>query len=142
MNLNSNQISFFKEKGYLLLNQFIKEEIINDLVKENEFICKNVNKGSWPFLNVYNDYIHFSGIINLFLGFNYPKYKNKIIGAVQLVGSLFLILAPIFFMIAFFNEPILPNLQRPFTRKAIYLIFSATLLFLISWYFPVKNKKI
>lgn len=74
MNLNSNQISFFRDKGYLVLNQFIKEETINELVKENELICKNVNKGSWPFLNVYNDYIHFSGIINLF-GINYPLHQ-------------------------------------------------------------------
>lgn len=75
MSLDADQINFFKEKGYLLLRKHIKKEIVDDLIKENEIICKIVQYGDWPFLNVYNDYVHFSGIINLF-GINYPFHKN------------------------------------------------------------------
>jgi hypothetical protein len=51
---------------------------------------------------------------------------------VQMLGSLFLFISPLLLLLAFFTEPLLDRLQRPYTRPAIVMLAVGTLLHLIS----------
>ena len=77
-------------------------------------------------------YILLSGLINLGIG-SYFKYR---VGTprrtVQLLGSLFITIASILFVFAFFYEPRLAGLENPLAGKGMYLIAAGVLLHFFS----------
>ena len=79
-------------------------------------------------------YLLLSSLVNFMLGVHYWIHPKKSFRVVQRVGSTLIGLSPVFFVLAFFNEPFLDGLQRPFSRPAIYAIALGSLLHLVAWY--------
>ncbi len=79
-------------------------------------------------------YILLASLVNFVLGIHYWVYPKKSLRALQTVGSTLVALSPILFVLGFFNEPWLDELQRPFSTPAIYAIAAGCLLHLIAYY--------
>ena len=77
-------------------------------------------------------YILLSGLLHLGIG-SYFSYRPDRAGRIlQLLGSLLITAAPIFFIIGFFQEPYLTGLYVPLSKQGIILIAIGTLLHLLS----------
>ena len=68
LNIKKN---IFKNKGYFLIKKFLSREKINHFLDEAKHVVNKGETAEWPFLSVYNDYVHFKNKINIF-GINYP----------------------------------------------------------------------
>lgn len=79
-------------------------------------------------------YLLLSSLVNFALGIHYWIHPKQTLRWVQTVGSTLIGLSPFLFLLAFFNEPFLDELQRPFSRPAIYAIAIGSLMHLIAWY--------
>ncbi|MEM8485380.1 MAG: hypothetical protein AAF564_07505 [Bacteroidota bacterium] len=79
-------------------------------------------------------YILLSALVNIALGVHYWIYPKKSLRALQRVGSTLVALAPILFMLGFFNEPWLDELQRPFSGPGVYAIALGCLLHVLAFY--------
>ena len=79
-------------------------------------------------------YLLLSSLVNFCLGIHYWIHPKRSLRSFQIVGSTLIGLSPILFVLAFFNEPFLDGLQRPFSQPAIYAITLGSLLHLIAWY--------
>jgi hypothetical protein len=77
-------------------------------------------------------YILMAGLLNIGIGTYFSYRPTRWRKALQLAGSLLLLLAPFLLIAAFFSEPQLPNLQRHFTLPAIEALFAGALLHLLS----------
>jgi len=64
-------INLLKKKGYLLIKNFLKKNTLEEFLKDSKKVTDKGEKADWPFLSVYNDYLHFNNKINIF-GINYP----------------------------------------------------------------------
>ncbi len=72
-------------------------------------------------------YLLFAALLNLLLGV-YLRPAHAALGrALQLAGSAALLATPAMFTAAFFAEPWLPELLRPWARPAIYLSLAGAL---------------
>ena len=77
-------------------------------------------------------YILLAGLLHLGIG-NYFHYQtDSLRRTLQLLGSLFITIASVLFLVAFFYEPNLADLYAPVTKKGIYLIVGGVVLHLLS----------
>ena len=77
-------------------------------------------------------YILLSGLLHLGIG-SYFSYRSEHVRRIlQLLGSILITVAPIFFIIGFFQEPQLTGLYVPLSKPGIILIAIGTLLHLLS----------
>jgi len=77
-------------------------------------------------------FILLSGLLNLGIGVYFSYRSETWRRILQLIGSLFIIVAPCLFLIAFFYEPNLTDLHTPLSHWGTYLIATGVLLHLIS----------
>lgn len=73
-------------------------------------------------------YLLFSALLNLLLGAYVQLAVDRLRRALQLAGSIALMATPVLFTLAFFREPTLTGLMRPWARPAIYLSLAAVLM--------------
>ena len=83
-------------------------------------------------------YLLLTSLINLVLGTYLSKPQQKHTVLLQYLASFLLLLAPLLLLAGFFQEPHLTNLDRPYTRIGLYMLFIAATLFS---YLGFKNKK-
>lgn len=83
-------------------------------------------------------YLLLSSLVNLVLGIHYWIYPRRTLRALQNVGSTLVALAPILFLLGFFNEPWLDGVQRPFTRPGVYAIAIGSLLHVVAFYWNFR----
>jgi hypothetical protein len=76
-------------------------------------------------------YILLSALVHLGIG-SYFKYRYGVRRILQLLGSLFITIAPILFIVGFFREPHLSGLYAPLSKTGIIMIAIGTALHLIS----------
>ena len=86
-------------------------------------------------------YILLVGIAHFFLGLNYQPATVLWRQALQGIGSLLLLAAPFYLGIAFFTEPWLEELARPYTRPALYAMFGGGLAYFAAWMIPAVRQK-
>lgn len=67
-------------------------------------------------------YLLLASIINVVMGLFWDPHKLKYI-KLQYVGSVLIILSPIFLQFGFMYEPYFENFYRPFTRIGLYALF-------------------
>ncbi len=72
-------------------------------------------------------YLLFSGLLNCLAGLNRATPTEPWRRAAGLLGSLLLLATPPLFVLAFFYEPWLTGLARPYARIGIYLSLAAVL---------------
>lgn len=70
-------------------------------------------------------YILFAALLNLLLGAYLQLVPDRMIRTVQQVASVAVLALPAMFLAAFFTEPQLQELVRPWARPAIYLSLGA-----------------
>ncbi len=75
-------------------------------------------------------YILLASLINLVIGIYSPS-KDESYTWFKYLYSLSIIALPCMFLAGFFIQPNLADFHRPFTRRGIYIIFLATILYLI-----------
>ncbi len=77
-------------------------------------------------------FILLAGLLNLGIGtYLRPRaLRERLI--VQLLGSVFIVLATLLFVVGFFYEPKLAGLHTPLSHWGMYLIFAGTFLHLLS----------
>jgi hypothetical protein len=85
-------------------------------------------------------FILLSGLLHIGIGSYFYARLHPWLRAVQILGSLFITLASVLFIIAFFYEPKLTNLQAPLSARGMYLIAVGTLLHLFSGVKEVRHK--
>jgi len=73
-------------------------------------------------------YILLASIINLVLGVYMSEPGGRIRKAVQHVVSVIVLVAPFLLLAGFFTEPNLADLQRPYSRPALFGLFGAAVL--------------
>ncbi len=72
-------------------------------------------------------YLLFAALLNLLLGAYLRLADHRLVRMVQQAASVVLLTLPVFFTVAFFREPALAGLERPWARPAIYLSVAAVL---------------
>jgi hypothetical protein len=77
-------------------------------------------------------FILLSGLLHLGLGTYWRNRLTPPRRVVQLIGSVLITVASVFFLLAFIYEPLLEGLYGPYARVAIYAIAAGTLLHLLS----------
>ena len=73
-------------------------------------------------------YLLWSALLNLALGLYLRPSTAKLRRTMQSIGSVMILCGPFLLAIAFFYEPSLTGLSRPFSRPAIYAAFGGLLL--------------
>ena len=84
-------------------------------------------------------YILLSALVNFALGVHYWVYPRKTTRALQMVGSTLIALSPFIFVLGFFNEPWLDELQRTFSRPGVFIIAFGCLFHLIAYYWHKRT---
>lgn len=79
-------------------------------------------------------YLLLASLVNFALGIHYWVHPQKTFRTIQTIGSTLIGLAPVLFLLAFFNEPFFLELERPFSRPGIYAITLGLFLHMIAWY--------
>lgn len=77
-------------------------------------------------------YLLLAALLNLSLGFYLRLESVPWRRGLQVVGSVMILTTPVLFATAFFREPWLADLMRPWARPAIYLSLAGGLLHLAS----------
>jgi len=77
-------------------------------------------------------YILLSGLLHLGIGSYFHYSIEKVRRILQVLGSLLITVAPILFIIGFFQEPHLTGLYAPLSKNGIIMIAVGTLLHLLS----------
>jgi hypothetical protein len=77
-------------------------------------------------------YILLAGLLNLGLGIYYTYRMCGWRRSLQFAGSILIILSPLAFIVAFFYEPRLADLDAPLTGWGMYGIVAGTLFHLFS----------
>ncbi len=77
-------------------------------------------------------YILLAGLVNLGIGAYFTYHIERWRLALQLVGSLLIVVATIMLVLAFIHEPPQANFEGPFSGRAMYAILYGTLLHVIS----------
>ncbi len=84
-------------------------------------------------------YILLSGGTSLMLGL-YLKPRAKSVGRVlQTIGSMLLLTTPVLFTLAFFYEPWLSDLVRPYARPAMYSFLAGVLMHAVAHLAPSEQ---
>ena len=77
-------------------------------------------------------YLLLAGLINVGVGVYFTYHKASWRKALQIAGSVLILLAPLLMTVAFFYEPTLKGLKRTFTLPAIVALFAGVFLHLFS----------
>lgn len=77
-------------------------------------------------------YLLAAALVNLAIGSYYQPRTGRWQRAIQILGSLFLIIPPGLLLLAFFTEPLLTRLQRPYSRPGVIVLAIGALLHLLS----------
>lgn len=77
-------------------------------------------------------YLLFAALLNLLLGAYLRLADHRGVRMVQQAASVVLLTLPVFFTVAFFLEPALAGLERPWARPAIYLSVAAVLVHVLA----------
>ena len=77
-------------------------------------------------------FILFAGLINLGIGTYFTHNTQPWRKTLQRLGSVLIVIAPGLFIVAFFYEPKLANLETPLSHWGMYLIALGTLFHLFS----------
>ena len=77
-------------------------------------------------------YLLLAGLVNLGLGAYFGYRARGWRRHLQLLGSAFVVVAPVLMVAAFFAEPGAPGLQRHFTLPAVVILSIGTLLHALS----------
>lgn len=77
-------------------------------------------------------FILLAGLLNLGIGGYFTYRVTRAARIMQLLGSILITLATILFIVAFFHEPKLSELENPLTGRGMYSILFGTLLHLLS----------
>jgi hypothetical protein len=77
-------------------------------------------------------YLLLAGLINLGVGAYFTSRVARWRRALQIAGSVLILLAPLLMAAAFFYEPTLKGLKRTFTQPAIIALFAGIFLHLFS----------
>ena len=77
-------------------------------------------------------FILLSALLHLGIGSYFTYRLERTRRILQLLGSLLITIAPVLFVIGFFQEPKMLGLYTPLSHKAMYLIAIGTLLHLLS----------
>jgi hypothetical protein len=77
-------------------------------------------------------YLLWSGLLNTILGLYFQPCEVRWCRTLQQLGSIAILLSPPLLLSAFFIEPWLSELARPYARPAIYIAFGGTLAHLIA----------
>ena len=85
-------------------------------------------------------YLLLAAVLNLALGIYATPRLRVVSRMLQTIGSIAIIAAPFLFLAAFFTEPWMANLARPWTRPAIYAVFSGGLAHLLASYEVVHSR--
>lgn len=72
-------------------------------------------------------YLLFAALLNLLLGAYLRLADHRGVRMLQQSASVVLLTLPVLFTVAFFREPALAGLERPWARPAIYLSVAAVL---------------
>ena len=72
-------------------------------------------------------YLLFAALLNLLLGAYLRLADHRAVRVVQQAASVVLLTLPVLFTVAFFREPALAGLERPWARPAIYMSVAAVL---------------
>ena len=77
-------------------------------------------------------YLLLAGLVNLGVGAYFTSHRAAWRKALQISGSVLILLAPLLMTAAFFYEPTLGGLQRPLTLPAVVALSAGVLLHLFS----------
>jgi hypothetical protein len=77
-------------------------------------------------------YLLLAGLVNLGLGAYFSHRERGWRRGLQLLGSAFVVAAPVLMAAAFFAEPTEPGLKRHFTLPAVVILSVGTLLHALS----------
>jgi hypothetical protein len=77
-------------------------------------------------------YILLSGLLHVGIGAYFTYRIGRVRITLQLLGSLLIAIASVLFVVAFIYEPPSVSFYTPYSRRAIYLTLTGTLLHLIS----------
>ena len=77
-------------------------------------------------------FILMAGLLNLGLGVYFTYRTETWRRVLQSIGSLFIVAAPLLYLIAFFYEPTSNNLHTPLSHWGTYIIATGVLLHVIS----------
>jgi hypothetical protein len=66
-------------------------------------------------------YLLFASLLNVFLGGYFRSAAQRNGRILQWMASAAILVLPVLFLLAFFREPSVPDLVRPWARPAIYL---------------------
>ena len=77
-------------------------------------------------------FILLSALLHLGIGTYFTYRVERMRRILQLLGSLLITIAPLLFIVGFFQEPKLLGLYTPLSHKGMYLIALGTLLHLLS----------
>ncbi|HKO99377.1 MAG TPA: hypothetical protein VJU86_20425 [Pyrinomonadaceae bacterium] len=77
-------------------------------------------------------FILLAALLNLGLGRYLRTDETQLRRGLQILGSVLIVGATILFIVAFFNEPKLMNLETPLSHRGMYAIAAGTLLHLLS----------
>ena len=69
--LEQSHIINLKQRGYVLIKNFLKKDVLKNFFHNSQKVIDKGERVDWPFLSVYNDYLHFNNKVNIF-GINYP----------------------------------------------------------------------
>jgi Na+-driven multidrug efflux pump len=93
---------------------------------------EEVNDGMRMLFRSRHIYLLLAGLLNICVGTYFSYRRERWRRALQVTGSVLLLVPPFVLLAAFFYEPGLPNLQRMFTLPAIQALLAGTLLHLLS----------
>jgi hypothetical protein len=77
-------------------------------------------------------YLLLAGLVNLGVGLYFTYHRARWRKTLQVAGSALILLAPLLMTAAFFYEPTLRGLKRPFTLPGIVSLFAGVFLHLFS----------
>jgi hypothetical protein len=77
-------------------------------------------------------YLLWAGLLNVVLGLYLQPCEVRWCRVLQQLGSVAILLSPVLLLSAFFIEPWLAQLVRPYARPAIYIAFGGTLAHIVA----------
>ena len=99
---------------------------------QNPKVREMTDEGTRMMFRSRHIYLLLAGLINLGVGVYFTYHKASWRKTLQIVGSALILLAPLLMTAAFFYEPTLRGLKRPFTLPAVVALFAGVFLHLFS----------
>lgn len=77
-------------------------------------------------------FILLAGLLHIGIGTYFTSETTQTRRAMQVLGSVLIVIATVLFVVAFFYEPKLADLKTPLSHWGMYSIFAGTFLHLLS----------